>query len=192
MDDYFITGKDLIYIIPLDYFESLSLFLLSSLISFIDLPFRQKILKSTEEQELEKSLKMQQEVMEMRKKNEEFKKLALAGAGQLGSGWIWFIRGASHDLGGVFLESKAKKLSRSVVGIKRCAYLEGWTWVPFIFQRSFPRTFSIHWLFLEHAVPSVSDYRSYIHFLRPFSMRPSLISSSRINSSLLSPTNSLF
>lgn len=45
-------------------------------------PIRQKILKSTEEQELEKSLKMQQEVMEMRKKNEEFKKLALAGAGQ--------------------------------------------------------------------------------------------------------------
>ncbi|XP_045050789.1 targeting protein for Xklp2 isoform X2 [Desmodus rotundus] len=42
----------------------------------------QKILKSTEEQELEKSMKMQQEVMEMRKKNEEFKKLALAGAGQ--------------------------------------------------------------------------------------------------------------
>ncbi|KAM5304228.1 targeting protein for Xklp2 isoform 3-T4 [Glossophaga mutica] len=46
------------------------------------LPVRQKILKSTEEQELEKSMKMQQEVMEMRKKNEEFKKLALAGAGQ--------------------------------------------------------------------------------------------------------------
>ncbi|XP_036899710.1 targeting protein for Xklp2 isoform X3 [Sturnira hondurensis] len=42
----------------------------------------QKILKSTEEQELEKSMKMQQEVMEMRKKNEEFKKFALAGAGQ--------------------------------------------------------------------------------------------------------------
>nr|KAF6424112.1 TPX2 microtubule nucleation factor [Rousettus aegyptiacus] len=37
-------------------------------------PVRQKILKSTEEQELEKSMKMQQEVMEMRKKNEEFKK----------------------------------------------------------------------------------------------------------------------
>ncbi|XP_069863113.1 targeting protein for Xklp2 isoform X1 [Dipodomys merriami] len=45
-------------------------------------PLRQKVLKSTEEQELEKSLKMQQEVMEMRKKNEEFKKLALEGAGQ--------------------------------------------------------------------------------------------------------------
>lgn len=45
-------------------------------------PIRQKILKTTEEQELEKSMKMQQEVMEMRKKNEEFKKLALAGAGQ--------------------------------------------------------------------------------------------------------------
>lgn len=71
---------------PLDYFEPLSLFLLSSLISFIDLPFRQKLLKSTEEQELEKSMKMQQEVMEMRKKNEEFKKFALAGAGQLGFG----------------------------------------------------------------------------------------------------------
>nr|XP_045013157.1 targeting protein for Xklp2 isoform X2 [Jaculus jaculus] len=45
-------------------------------------PARQKILKSTEEQELEKRMKMQQEVVEMRKKNEEFKKLALAGAGQ--------------------------------------------------------------------------------------------------------------
>lgn len=45
-------------------------------------PIRQKLLKSTEEQELEKSMKMQQEVMEMRKKNEEFKKFALAGAGQ--------------------------------------------------------------------------------------------------------------
>ncbi|XP_011816021.1 PREDICTED: targeting protein for Xklp2 [Colobus angolensis palliatus] len=44
--------------------------------------FRQKVLKSTEEQELEKSIKMQQEVVEMRKKNEEFKKLALAGIGQ--------------------------------------------------------------------------------------------------------------
>lgn len=46
------------------------------------LPTRQKVLKSTEEQELEKRMKMQQEVVEMRKKNEEFKKLALAGAGQ--------------------------------------------------------------------------------------------------------------
>lgn len=45
-------------------------------------PTRQKVLKSTEEQELEKRMKMQQEVIEMRKKNEEFKKLALAGAGQ--------------------------------------------------------------------------------------------------------------
>nr|XP_058894781.1 targeting protein for Xklp2 isoform X3 [Kogia breviceps] len=43
-------------------------------------PVRQKILKSTEEQELEKRMKMQQEVVEMRKKNEEFKKFALAGA----------------------------------------------------------------------------------------------------------------
>ncbi|CAO2578286.1 Targeting protein for Xklp2 [Lemmus lemmus] len=42
-------------------------------------PARQKVLKSTEEQELEKRLRMQQEVVEMRKKNEEFKKLALAG-----------------------------------------------------------------------------------------------------------------
>ncbi|KAM5177353.1 targeting protein for Xklp2 isoform 3-T6 [Callospermophilus lateralis] len=42
----------------------------------------QKVLKSTEEQELEKRMKMQQEVVEMRKKNEEYKKLALAGAGQ--------------------------------------------------------------------------------------------------------------
>ncbi|XP_045385443.1 targeting protein for Xklp2 isoform X2 [Lemur catta] len=46
------------------------------------LPVRRKVLKSTEEQELEKRMKMQQEVVEMRKKNEEFKKLALAGAGQ--------------------------------------------------------------------------------------------------------------
>lgn len=45
------------------------------------LPVRQKILKSTEEQELEKRMKMQQEVMEMRKRNEEFKKIALAGTG---------------------------------------------------------------------------------------------------------------
>ncbi|XP_006179294.1 targeting protein for Xklp2 isoform X1 [Camelus ferus] len=44
-------------------------------------PVRQKILQSTEEQELEKRKKMQQEVMEMRKKNEEFKKFALSGAG---------------------------------------------------------------------------------------------------------------
>ncbi|XP_027801106.2 targeting protein for Xklp2 isoform X1 [Marmota flaviventris] len=43
---------------------------------------KQKVLKSTEEQELEKRMKMQQEVVEMRKKNEEYKKLALAGAGQ--------------------------------------------------------------------------------------------------------------
>lgn len=63
----------------------MSLFLLSSFISFTDLPLRQKILKSTEEQELEKRMKMQQEVVEMRKKNEEFKKLALAGIGQRGS-----------------------------------------------------------------------------------------------------------
>lgn len=46
------------------------------------LPLRQKVLKSTEEQELEMRTKMQQEVMEMRKKNEEFKKIALAGTGQ--------------------------------------------------------------------------------------------------------------
>lgn len=71
-------------VIPLDCFESGASFF--SLTSFTDFPFRQKILKSTEEQELEKRMKMQQEVMEMRKKNEEFKKLALAGIGQLGSG----------------------------------------------------------------------------------------------------------
>ncbi|KAM5246731.1 targeting protein for Xklp2 [Ctenodactylus gundi] len=45
-------------------------------------PTKQKVLKSTEEQELEKRMRMQQEVIEMRKKNEEFKKLALAGVGQ--------------------------------------------------------------------------------------------------------------
>ena len=67
------------------FFLPLNLFLLSSLISFTYLPFRQKILKSTEEQELEKRMKMQQEVVEMRKRNEEFKKFALAGAGQFGS-----------------------------------------------------------------------------------------------------------
>ncbi|XP_074148891.1 targeting protein for Xklp2 isoform X1 [Sminthopsis crassicaudata] len=42
-------------------------------------PIRKKVLKSTEEQELEKRLKMQQEVVEMRKKNEESLKIALAG-----------------------------------------------------------------------------------------------------------------
>ncbi|OBS69600.1 hypothetical protein A6R68_01859, partial [Neotoma lepida] len=41
-----------------------------------------KVLKSTEEQELEKRLKMQPEVVEMQRKNEEFKKLALAGPAQ--------------------------------------------------------------------------------------------------------------
>ncbi|KAM9589770.1 targeting protein for Xklp2 isoform 1-T5 [Trichechus inunguis] len=46
-------------------------------------PVRQKVIKSTEEQELEKRTRMQQAVVEMRKKNEEFKKFALAGAGQL-------------------------------------------------------------------------------------------------------------
>ena len=81
---------------PLDFFNHWVTFsspLLSSVISFTDLPFRQKILKSTEEQELEKRMKMQQEVVEMRKKNEEFKKFALAGAGQLVSDWVWFMRG---------------------------------------------------------------------------------------------------
>ncbi|XP_036608312.1 targeting protein for Xklp2 isoform X2 [Trichosurus vulpecula] len=42
-------------------------------------PIRKKVLKSTEEQELEKRLKMQQEVAEMRRKNEESLKIALAG-----------------------------------------------------------------------------------------------------------------
>ncbi|XP_007474525.1 targeting protein for Xklp2 isoform X2 [Monodelphis domestica] len=42
-------------------------------------PIRKKVLKSTEEQELEKRLKMQKEVVEMRKKNEESLKIALAG-----------------------------------------------------------------------------------------------------------------
>ena len=46
------------------------------------IPPAKQILRSTEEQELEKSMKMQQGVMEMWKKNEEFKKLAPAGAGQ--------------------------------------------------------------------------------------------------------------
>ncbi|XP_074067941.1 targeting protein for Xklp2 isoform X2 [Macrotis lagotis] len=45
-------------------------------------PIKKKILKSTEEQELEKRHKMQQEVVEMRKKNEESLKIALAGIGQ--------------------------------------------------------------------------------------------------------------
>ncbi|XP_050170109.1 targeting protein for Xklp2 isoform X1 [Myiozetetes cayanensis] len=40
-------------------------------------------LKSTEEQELEKMQQLQQEVMELRKKNEESLKAAIAGAGQL-------------------------------------------------------------------------------------------------------------
>ncbi|KAM4762261.1 targeting protein for Xklp2 isoform 3-T3 [Cyanocitta cristata] len=38
--------------------------------------------KSTEEQELEKMQQLQQEVMELRKKNEEYLKAAIAGAGQ--------------------------------------------------------------------------------------------------------------
>jgi targeting protein for Xklp2 len=46
-------------------------------------PVRQKVLKNTEEQELEKRMKMQQKVVERSKKNEESKKLALEGAGQL-------------------------------------------------------------------------------------------------------------
>ena len=45
-------------------------------------PARQKILKSTEEQELEKSMKTQQEEMEIWKKDEELKTLALAVAEQ--------------------------------------------------------------------------------------------------------------
>lgn len=94
--------KNLIYIMPLDFFEPLSLFLLASFISFTDLLFRQKVLKSTEEQELEKRMKMQQEVIEMRKKNEEFKKFALAGAGELSSDGVLFMGGASHNLGESF------------------------------------------------------------------------------------------
>jgi targeting protein for Xklp2 len=46
-------------------------------------PVRQKILKITEKQELEKRTKMQQKVVERWKMNEESKKLALEGAGQL-------------------------------------------------------------------------------------------------------------
>ncbi|XP_043836734.1 LOW QUALITY PROTEIN: targeting protein for Xklp2 [Dromiciops gliroides] len=42
-------------------------------------PIKEEGLKSSEEQELEKRLKMQQEVVEMRKKNEESLKIALAG-----------------------------------------------------------------------------------------------------------------
>jgi len=40
-------------------------------------------LKSTEEQELEKMQQLQREVMELRKKNEESLKAAIAGAGGL-------------------------------------------------------------------------------------------------------------
>jgi targeting protein for Xklp2 len=43
---------------------------------------RQKVLKSTEDQELKKRIKMQQKVVERWKKNEESKKLAVEGAGQ--------------------------------------------------------------------------------------------------------------
>jgi targeting protein for Xklp2 len=46
-------------------------------------PVRQKVLKNTEEKELEKRMKMQQKVVERWKENEESKKLALEGAGQL-------------------------------------------------------------------------------------------------------------
>jgi hypothetical protein len=52
------------------------------LASLLILVSREKVLKSTEEQEIEKRLRMQQEVVELRRKNEEFKKLALAGPGQ--------------------------------------------------------------------------------------------------------------
>lgn len=40
-------------------------------------------LKSTEEQELEKMQQLQREVMELRKRNEESLKAAIAGAGEL-------------------------------------------------------------------------------------------------------------
>lgn len=40
-------------------------------------------LKSTEEQELEKMQQLQREVMELRKKNEESLKAAIAGTGEL-------------------------------------------------------------------------------------------------------------
>uniref|UniRef100_A0A6I8N3J9 TPX2 microtubule nucleation factor n=1 Tax=Ornithorhynchus anatinus TaxID=9258 RepID=A0A6I8N3J9_ORNAN len=44
--------------------------------------YRKKVVKSTEEQELETRMRMQQEVMEMRRKNEESLKAALAGVGK--------------------------------------------------------------------------------------------------------------
>lgn len=131
------------------FFLPLNLFLLSSLISFTYLPFRQKILKSTEEQELEKRMKMQQEVVEMRKRNEEFKKFALAGAGQFGSDWVWFMRWCFSYPWWFLKSQKQKCLSWSVVSVKRCVYLGGWTWVPFISQWSFPRMFYVHWSFLR-------------------------------------------
>jgi targeting protein for Xklp2 len=45
-------------------------------------PAMEKVLKRTDEQEIEKRLRMQQEVVEMRRKNEEFKKITLTGPGQ--------------------------------------------------------------------------------------------------------------
>jgi targeting protein for Xklp2 len=46
-------------------------------------PVRQKVLKSTEEQELKKIIKMQQKVVERWKKDVESKKLAVEGEGSL-------------------------------------------------------------------------------------------------------------
>lgn len=94
-------------------------------------------------------MKMQQEVVEMRKRNEEFKKFALAGAGQFGSDWVWFMRWCFSYPWWFLKSQKQKCLSWSVVSVKRCVYLGGWTWVPFISQWSFPRMFYVHWSFLR-------------------------------------------
>ena len=68
--------ENLIYIMALDFFFlPLNLFLLSSLISFTYLPFRQKILKSTE-----KRIKMR-EVVEVLETNAKSKKCNPVEAG---------------------------------------------------------------------------------------------------------------
>lgn len=163
---------------PLDYFESLSL---SSLLLIC--PLGRRFWKVLRSKSWRRAWKCSRRWWRCGKRTKNLRNLLLQEQVSLGlvESDLWGM--PLIILVGFFEVYKAKRLSQPAVGIKRYVYLEGWIWVPFISQILFPRMFIYIGSFLQRAVLLLCW--SHTHLLRPFSMRPFLISSSINNSSLL-------
>lgn len=153
---------------PLDYFESLSL---SSLLLIC--PLGRRFWKVLRNKSWRRAWKCNRRWWRCGKRMKNLRNSLLQEQVSLGlvESDLWGM--PLIILIGFFEVCKAKRLSQLAVGIKRHVYLEGWIWVPFISQISFPRIFYIHWLFLTvcHSSPllkSQPSFEAFFHEAFPY------------------------